>query len=85
MSEKYLTTSEAVEKYKLNLSKVQLAIRFANKNGLYKCIFRKRTRLFFRQEYLEKWLQTNDVVSPCRPRKTDNQTTHSQSQQRRIA
>lgn len=70
MTEKYITVQEAVKKYGLNLSKIQLAIVRANLNGLYKVIHRKRYKVFLRQDYFEKWLETNDVSSPslCRGR-----------------
>jgi hypothetical protein len=67
MTEKYLTINESVEKYKLNVSKFTFAIRNANANGLYKAVFRKRTRIYLHQEYLEKWMRENDIVSPCKP------------------
>ena len=60
MTEKYLTRSEVIEKYKLNENRFTLAIRKAAENGLYKAIYRKRTRLFFRQDYIEKWLKENE-------------------------
>lgn len=78
MTEKYLTRSEAVEKYGLKDSRFGLAIRRASQNGLYKVLHRKRTRLYFRQDYLEVWLKENEVYmttenlnsSEFRPRST---------------
>lgn len=61
MTEKYLTRPEAVKKYGLNDNRFQLAIRRAATNGLYKVIHRKRTRLYFRQDYLEVWLKENEA------------------------
>lgn len=59
MTEKYLTITEAVAKYNLNLSRMQFSVRQATKNGLYKVIYRKRSKIFLRQDYLENWLKLN--------------------------
>lgn len=69
MSEKFITIADSVKKYNLNNSKFVLAIRRAAYNGLYKVIYRKRTRIYLRQDFLEEWLKENDVHSPCLPNK----------------
>jgi len=78
MGDEFITIADAVEKYKLNLSRLQYAIVLNRKNGLYKAIYRKRSRLYLRKDYFEAWMKTNDVVSVPRPRKSCAQTTHLQ-------
>jgi len=74
MSEKFLTVPEAIEKYGLNISKFQFALRKPSENGLYKVIYRKRNRVFLREDYLEKWLEENDVRSASNPKFTGRPT-----------
>ncbi len=69
MTDKYISIAEATEKYKLNISKITLAVRKAAQNGLYKAVFRKRSRIYLHQSHLEKWLESNDVTSPSQPNK----------------
>lgn len=79
MTENYLTTTEAVQKYTLNPSKFQFAIKQANLNGLYKVIHRVRNRILLRKDYFEKWLESNDIKSASRPRKSSPRTIHSRN------
>jgi hypothetical protein len=76
MGDEFITIADAVEKYKLNLSRLQYAIVLNRKNGLYKAIYRKRSRLYLRKDYFEAWMKTNDVVSVPRPRKSCAQSIH---------
>lgn len=85
MTEEYITTPEAIKLYNLNKSKFQLALSRRKLNGLYKCIYSKRTRIFLRKDFFEKWLQENDIVSPSRSLTKTVQTTHSQNPPRRKA
>ena len=79
MEENYLSVAQAIDKYDLNLSRLQYAIRLSKTNGLYKAMFRNRSRLFFRQDYFEEWLATNDVSSPPRRKKSSLRTIRSKT------
>ena len=79
MTEEYITTPQAIEMYNLNKSKLQFALQRRRENGLYKCIYSKRTRIFLRKDYFEKWLEDNDIVSPSRVRTKTEKTTRLQS------
>lgn len=68
----YLTVLEAVAKYNLTYLRVKAAIRNAKNNGLYKCIYKERERIHFREDYFKEWLKENDVVSPYKRPKEIN-------------
>jgi len=87
MTAEYISRSEAIKTYNLNENKFSYAIRQYKFNGLYKALFRKKTRLFFRVDYFEKWLETIDMVGPSMSRKKktiedSDQTIRLQSRRR---
>jgi len=87
MTPDFITVSQAVSKYQLNPSKLQLAIKNCSLNGLYKALYRRRTRIFFREDFFERWLKENDCVSASLKvgRGSDPKTTHLQSQRHRTS
>lgn len=67
MTQKYITPEEAIEKYGLNNSKFRAALKKCAENGLYKAVYRERTKIHLREDFLLNWLKDNDVKSPCQP------------------